>query len=487
MSNASIALNRFGYGLRRGERGPDDPVRDLLDQFDRYDPRPAALDGREDTSHKAGEFIRTIREQRRKRQDYLRSGSPDSEGPTMGSATPDSAMRDTTQREELPPELRRALVSGRGAFREDVALRTRIAVNSDAPMIERLVHFWSNHFSVSIGKVGTMHQVGNHEFTAIRPHVLGTFGDMLKAATLHPAMLLYLDQFRSTGPNSQFIRRRRNSARGPRGLNENLAREILELHTIGVDGGYSQSDVTEFARALTGWTIAGLPMTERFSDPQPGGAVFIRVAHEPGLRTIMGRSYRDNGPQQAMAILDDLAAHPSTARFIAKKLARHFAGDEPPQSLVANLERDFLRSGGDLASLTRTLIEAPEVWNAEPAKFRQPFEWLVSVMRFAGIDNLGSRRIVGALNEIGQVPWRAPSPAGYDDLSGSWAGPDALFRRVELAERIARNVPSDDILNRAETAFPGSLSDNTRTWLSRAESNAQALGLLLVAPEMMRR
>ena len=185
--------------------------------------------------------------------------------------------------------------------------------------------------------------------------------------------------------------------------------------------------------------------------------------------------------------MSDLATAPSTARFIATKLARHFGGDTPPPGLIAALEEDFLRTGGDLASLTRTLIAAPEMWTPEPVKFRQPYEWFVSALRLSGVRSLDTRRMTGALNEIGQVPWRAPSPAGYDDLEGSWAGPDALYRRVELAERIARNVPADDIVARAETAFPGALSDHTRTWLSRAESGSQALGLLLVSPEMMRR
>ncbi|MEM6476976.1 MAG: DUF1800 family protein, partial [Pseudomonadota bacterium] len=225
----------------------------------------------------------------------------------------------------------------------------------------------------------------------------------------------------------------------------------------------------------------------RFAEAQTTGAAFISVAHEPGTRTIMGKTYRDNGSKQAVAILDDLAAHPSTARFVATKLARHFAGDTPPESLVAKLEADFRKTDGDLASLTRTLIVAPEAWVNEPVKFRAPFEWLVAVLRMTGVENLNARRISGGLNEIGQMPWRAPSPAGYDDKADSWAGPDALFRRVELAERIARAAPSGNVMERAEAAFPGALSDHTRTWLSRAESGSQALGLLLVAPEMMRR
>ncbi|MEM8726523.1 MAG: DUF1800 family protein, partial [Pseudomonadota bacterium] len=260
-----------------------------------------------------------------------------------------------------------------------------------------------------------------------------------------------------------------------------------ELHTLGVGGGYSQADVTEFARALTGWTIPGLARIGRYSEPQATGAVFVSLAHEPGTRKVMGKSYRDSGPGQAIGILDDLISHPSTARFVATKLARHFAGDEPPATLIDALEADFRRTGGDLASLTRTLIEAPEVWIEEPVKFRQPFEWLVAVLRLTAVDGLSARRTSRLLRELGQMPWRAPSPAGYDDLAGSWAGPDALFRRVELAERIARNAPSDNLIARAQTAFPGTLSDHTTLWLSRAESGAQGLGLLLVAPEMMRR
>jgi uncharacterized protein (DUF1800 family) len=332
--------------------------------------------------------------------------------------------------------------------------------------------------------------VGNHEFNAIRPHITGTFGDMLKAAVLSPAMLLYLDQFQSIGPNStagERQRRRARSGRPQRGLNENLAREILELHTLGVDGGYTQDDVTEFARALTGWTIPNLSRISRFAVEKTGGAAFVEIAHEKGTRQIMGKTYKDTGADQAIAILDDLAVHPSTARFIATKMARHFCADDPPLGLVARLERNFLETRGDLGSLARTLVNAPESWANGPGKFRQPIEWFTSVLRFTGARRLDDNRINSALRQLGQVPWGAPSPAGFDDVADSWAGPDALLRRVELAERIARNVPSSAVLTRAQEAFPGTLSDSTRTWLSRAESSAQAMGLFLIAPEMMRR
>jgi uncharacterized protein (DUF1800 family) len=290
-------------------------------------------------------------------------------------------------------------------------------------------------------------------------------------------------------PTSVSAARRRNAdqAQRPRGLNENLAREVLELHTLGVNGGYSQADVTELARALTGWTVPGIGRVGRFAEDQASGAAFVSLVHEPGTRRVLGQSYTASGPQQALAILDDLARHPATARHIATKFARHFAGDTPPPALGARLEADFLRTGGDLASLTQTLIAAPEPWSASPVKFRTPFEWLVAALRMTGSPALPPQRLVGALAQLGQVPWAAPSPAGYDDLAATWAGPDALIKRVELAERMARGAAQDDVIARAEATFPGSISATTRTQLARAESGSQALALLLVSPEMLRR
>ncbi|MEO1490227.1 MAG: DUF1800 domain-containing protein [Pseudomonadota bacterium] len=481
MSKPSIALNRFGYGLRYGERPPSDPARYLLAQIDGFDPSPAGISARADMSAKPGEILQMLRQLRRQRR---QNASPQSTqmAPMMESDTAADPFNG------LPPEVRQSYVKAGQFLSTDVGLRTNVAVTSPTPFAERLVHFWSNHFSVSARKPGTHYLVGDLEFRAIRPHISGRFSDMLKAAVLHPAMLLYLDQFQSVGPNSPSQQRRRGRAGGrERGLNENLAREILELHTLGVDGGYTQADVTEFARALTGWSVQGIARVERFSAPQKSGAAFVAVAHEPGTRQVLGNRYSQADARQAIAILDDLATHPATARFIATKLARHFAGDTPPTSLVDRLETDFQRTGGDLSSLTQTLISAPEVWVEGPVKFRQPYEWFIAMLRLTRIDNMNDRRLSGILRQIGQLPWHAPSPAGYDDIEGIWAGPDALFRRAELSERIARSARADDVLGRAEAAFPGALSDNTRTWLSRAESGRQGLGLLLISPEMLRR
>jgi uncharacterized protein (DUF1800 family) len=490
MTPASIALSRFGYGIGARGDAPKNPRGWLLGQLDAYDPSPAVIAKRIRAGGDIGEMLGLLRNLRRDTREMaeMAAKEPMMADPSRGE------MRDAALA-NLPPELREKYIEARGMLAQDIALKVNLAVSSKAPMMERLVHFWSNHFSVSVGKLGTQVAVGDHEFTAIRPHVLGRFSDMLEAATLHPAMLLYLDQFQSIGPNSP-AQQRRGLRRGgnedanplrPRGLNENLAREILELHTLGVDGGYSQSDVTEFARALTGWTVSGLGRVAQLADPQPSGAAFLGLAHEPGARKVLGRSYPSAGADQARAILRDLATHPSTARHIATKLARHFAGDTPPPALVARLEADFVKTGGDLASLTRTLIEAPEAWVAGPVKFRTPFEWLVAALRLTGARDLPPRRFVAALTQLGHVPWRAPSPAGYDDIAASWAGPDALLKRVELAEQIARDASIEDVTARAEAAFPNALSDSTRTQLARAESGKQALALLLVSPEMLRR
>jgi len=322
MSPASIALGRFGYGIAAGEGRVGDARRYLLRQLDTFDPAPPAIAERVSTRGKTGETIELLR---RLRQDAralsaAAEGAGDAMAPAMSGAMAPENPR-AAALAGLPPEYREKLVEARRVLGQDIAVRVNLAVASETPLAERLVHFWANHFSVSVGKPGTQFEAGPHEFTAIRPHVLGRFADMLKAAVLHPAMLLYLDQFQSIGPGSLFAKRRmqRNpdAPGGPRGLNENLAREVLELHTLGVDGGYSQTDVTELARALTGWTVPGLGRVGRFAEDQESGAAFVGLVHEPGTRTVLGRSYPQGGARQALAILDDLARHPATARHIA--------------------------------------------------------------------------------------------------------------------------------------------------------------------------
>lgn len=341
MTPVAIALNRFGYGYRRGQELPGDPRAWLRRQIDDYQAVPSALRGRDLSASAVVRETRELSDVRMMRSRVKKAGNPTEEALAEVKAARQEFSRDT-----------------RGDYYADVALRGRIAIESDTPFIERLVHFWANHFAVSIDKSTIAPILGHHEFAAVRPNVTGNFRTLLRAASLHPAMLAYLDQEKSMGPNSALLSRRRN--RNPdfnRGLNENLGREILELHTLGVGGGYAQADVTELARALTGWILEGTPRAERGALPMANGAAFLERVHEPGMRKILGRSYAQAGAEQALAILDDLAVHPATARHIATKLARHFAGDEPPPSLVTPargiLYRQRCRSADGLSHADR--------------------------------------------------------------------------------------------------------------------------------------
>jgi uncharacterized protein (DUF1800 family) len=315
--------------------------------------------------------------------------------------------------------------------------------------------------------------------------VLGRFADMLQAVEGHPAMLSYLDNSQSIGPNSV------NGINREKGLNENLAREILELHTLGVRTGYSQADVTEFARALTGWTVGGIgrgPGVRMLGNAPAGEFHFAGLLHEPGDRTIMGKRYGQPGEGQARAVLTDLAASPATAKHLATKLARHFAGDDPPSALVERLSSAYLANNGDLSALYRALLQSSEPWASQPVKFKNPWEWSVSALRALGTRDLPAQRAAGLLKQLGQPTWQPGSPAGWDDIAASWAAPEALVLRVEAAQRIAEQAESTlDARALAEKLFPGSLSDTTRTSIARAESPAEGLALLLVSPEFLRR
>jgi uncharacterized protein (DUF1800 family) len=515
MSDASIALNRFGLGARAGEAGVD-PRRWLLGQLDKFDASPAPIAALPPTRTIAANLAEYLQETRQMRQQQgQRPGQPQrrraagytppqmsgeaSMGDAMAAqdmqAAPSMTEAEDGARDPVAQARQFARRQGREVYAASVTARTKAALTSPAPFVERLVHFWANHFAVSADKLTVVGLAGQLEFDAIRPHVLGKFRDMLFAVERHPAMLLYLDQAQSIGPNSmagQIAARRRAGGQMP-GLNENLAREILELHTLGVRTDYTQADVTEFARAMTGWTVSGLGRGAgaRFAgvDGQPGDFVFAERLHEPGSRTILGKSWAQAGEGQAAAVLDMLALHPATARHLSTKLARHFAGDEPPPALVARLEAMYLKSNGDLPSLYRVLVESPECWVAQPVKFKTPWEWTVSSLRALGTQDLpNSLATVGLLKQLGQPVWQPGSPAGWDDVAASWAGPDAILRRVEAAERMAqRTRDTIDARQRAAQILPGALSEATAQAIARAESPGQGIALMLVAPEFMRR
>jgi uncharacterized protein (DUF1800 family) len=480
MLTSTIALNRFGLGSGPGDKPPADPKSWLTRQLDHFEPRPIALSdipGRTEVVAQIREYLGARRMAGRSRQQMTRASLE----PGMGQEQADPQAADL--KKYLRQSIQRDYLAMNSA-RIDCALSTA------TPFVERLVHFWANHFAVSVDKLPVIGLAGLLEFEAIRPNVLGRFGDMLLAVERHPAMLLYLDQAQSIGPDSEAGEYAALRGRRQAGLNENLAREIMELHTLGVRTGYSQADVTEFARALTGWTVGGLERGPgaRLIGGTDGQFDFAPMLHEPGVRTIMGKRYGQPGEAQARSILADLAASPATARHLATKLARHFAGDDPPPALVDRLARAYLDSKGDLPAVYRALIASPEPWALRPLKFKSPWEWSVSALRAIGATDLDPRVAAGTLKQLGQPTWQPGSPAGWDDVAASWAGPDALVRRVEVAQRFAaKAAATTDARSLAERLFPGSLSDTTRASIARAESPADGLALLLVSPEFMRR
>ncbi|WP_027798994.1 DUF1800 domain-containing protein [Paraburkholderia dilworthii] len=498
LTAAAIALNRFGLGARADDAPPADPRAWLLAQFDQYEPRPAAWASQPDSLALSSEL-----EQQRmqlRQQSQRNPGDASMPAQTHAQAGEQTASQ-SNARKDKEAERKAIRTEIRDTYRSSVDARVTSALVTQTPFVERLVHFWANHFAVSVEKPAVAALAGAFEAEAIRPHVLGRFEDMLVAVERHPAMQLFLDQTRSVGPDS--VAAMRAAQRNPerkRGLNENLAREIMELHTLGVRSGYNQEDVTEFARALTGWSLAaspgdsvraasaGRPASPLAQQAAPGSFVFREALHEPGSRTIMGRRYDQRGEQQALAILHDLASAPATAQHIGSKLARHFIADNPPPGMSERLASVFERSGGDLPSVYRALLDAPQAWSPAAVKFKTPWEWAISAMRGLGWQDLGNLQTAPILAQLGQPVWRPGSPAGYDDIAASWAAPDALVRRVEVAQRFAARVGDRlDARSLGQVLLAGSLSAPSAAAVSRAESASTAIALLLVSPDFQRR
>ena len=364
-------------------------------------------------------------------------------------------------------------------YRAEALARFRRAFAARAGLVERLVAFWSNHFAVSVAKGGpTRAAAGAMEREAIRPHVLGRFADMLLAVESHPAMLYFLDQQQSVGPGSQ-VGQKQN-----RGRNENLGREILELHTLGVASGYSQADVIALANMLTGWRFAG----RDGKLVEPGTFVFQANAHEPGAQNMLGADYPQAGADQAQAALLALARRPETARHIGFKLARHFVADAPPAALVERLAQTFLRTDGDLRAVTLALIDSPEAFDAPPTKMRLPWEFVVGSARLLGMSPDNPGPILGPLNMLGQPLWQPGGPNGFAEDSATWASPDGVKIRLDLASQWANKLhEAPDPRELLDAAFGAAASPETRQTVARAETKAQGLALLLMAPEAQRR
>jgi uncharacterized protein (DUF1800 family) len=468
-ADAALALHRFGFGPA-GDVPPsvvNDPRGALLADLDtpgRGQIAANSLPNSADTARRIFDF-RAERQAEQKLEQRARKMA--SEGMATDAANGDAIVTPKNpQRPNEPPPLPRQL------FLDEAKARIDAVLYSDLGFAERLVWFWSNHFCVSADK--DLGMSGAYEREAIRPHVLGKFADLLFAVESHPAMLFYLDNAQSIGPNSIAGLNR------DKGLNENLAREIMELHTLGVRSGYSQDDVTRFAKIITGWTF--IPLR---GDPERGGEfVFNKRMHEPGDQTVLGKRYAGGGMEQGRAVLDDLARHPATATHIAQKLARHFVSDQPPQSLVDRLARTFRDTDGDLKQVSKALITAPEAWAATRAKLKTPSVWVASALRATRIAVL-TQRMIAVQTQLGEPLWRPPAPNGFSDSEASWL--DGLSRRLDIANEFSRRVPQDvDPRALLDTVLGAFVSNDTRNTIARAESRQQAMTMLLMSPEFLR-
>ncbi len=476
-AQAALALHRFGLGPRAGSVAAmaSDPRGALIAELDRPNVgRIAAPDLMTSgaAARAAVEFREAQRQMRRE------AGGKNNAQPK--NAQQKNAQKNAQQKNAdgngTPRQRPSVGIAPQELYLTEAKARLDAALAADIGFVERLTWFWSNHFCVSADKAQVRPIAGAFEREAIQAHVLGRFGDMLLAVESHPAMLIYLDNARSIGPNSRAGQNRR------RGLNENLAREILELHTLGVRSVYTQDDVTSFAKVITGWSV--VPPRQ---DPARGGEfTFNPRMHEPGPQTIIGKRYNEPGVEQGRRVLADLARHPATAKHIAQKFARHFVADEPAPALVERLSKRFLDTGGDLKELAKALVASDEAWDEKRARIKRPAEWIVGSLRAIGAKPADARPVVQAQNLLGEPLWRPPAPNGFADDNATWL--DGLSQRLDLANQMARRNAGDaDPMAVFEATLAPIASEDTRRTIARAESRPQALALLLMSPEFQRR
>ena len=436
--DAAIAQTRFGLGKRPDTAAPADPRRWLRDQLNAPDPTPTA--GKPTTA------------------DGLRLGFQEQQAAQAANAagTPKDARPTNLIGVQLHIEVQDLLQN---------------ALVTEVPFRERLVWFWANHFTIAARDRPINATAGAYIREAIRPHVTGRFEDMLLAVMRHPAMLAYLDQAHSAGPNSLAGERRHL------GLNENLARECLELHTVTPASGYTQADVTAFAKVLTGWSFEWRQ--------EPVGFIFRPRIHEPGEQTVMGRSWPD-GEAGGIALLTWLANHPNTYRHLAEKLARHFIADNPHTAQVRAVEAILIDTHGDLGAAAAALIDMPPAW-APLTKIRSPQEYVVACLRGLGMKGDTTPNLGGMVGSLGQGMFQAPFPIGWPDRAADWAGPEAMLQRVDFAYGLAGRVPLIDPVPHAHDILGPLLGAETLAAIKGAGSRRDAMTLLIASPEFQRR
>jgi uncharacterized protein (DUF1800 family) len=479
---AALALHRFGLGPRPGSIAAiaSDPRGALLAELER--PGIGRIDNPELlTAVQSSRAAFEARSERRAQTIVAQRAQKEAERLAALTQPQAQAMSDDTARMAAAAKSADAALAVQGPtaverqnFLKEVKARLDAAAGAEIGFAERLVWFWSNHFCVSTDTVFNM--AGGYEREAIRPHILGRYADMLLAAEGHPAMLIYLNNNVSMGPNSVA------GVNRTRGLNENLAREILELHTLGVRTGYSQDDVIRFANVLTGWTI--IPAV---GNPEHGVEfVFNGRMHEPGPQQVLDKTYPDSGVEQGRAALIDLARHPSTATHVATKFARYFSADVPPPALVERLAKTFRDTDGDLKEIAKVLVTSDETWAPTQDKLKRPCEWVVAMVRAAGLRSADPERFTRGQALLGEPLWRPAAPQGFADDETAWV--DGMGLRLDIAnnfaERVADRVGPDAVL---DGALGPLASAETRQAVARAETRQQALALAFMAPEFQRR
>jgi uncharacterized protein (DUF1800 family) len=476
----ALAVNRFGLGARPGEqeRASGNPRAWLTAQIA---PAQQLVSASGQNFASGAQLVADLAQFRQERRQDRKAGDP-------------QAIKDFARQQ------RQVLI-------DEMSARFNLGFSTDRPFAERLVWFWTNHFTISTQNAGTASLAGAYEREAIRPFIAAKFEDMLFAVATHPAMLVYLNNAQSIGPDS------RAGEMSKRGLNENFGRELMELYSLGVDGGYTQADVIALARLLTGWSVAAGPaansfaangpfarlMQANFTGNAPAGASsgfqFFPNRHEPGPVTLRGKTYPD-GYEGGRAAIHDLAHDPATARFIAGKFAVHFISDTPPPASVAKLEQVFRDTGGDLKALAMTVVEDPAAWTPGPGKMRAPVDFVTASYRLLALPQgpnaqRQTQAAMQACRMMGQFPMAAPSPKGWSDQSGDWSGPDAVLSRIafarQLAERLPADIPAAQVVQVADAALAPRLTAATRSAIAASANAADALALLLASPEFQRR
>ncbi|WP_439401237.1 DUF1800 domain-containing protein [Bradyrhizobium sp. DASA03068] len=474
-----LALQRFGMGPRPGSivAMGSDPRGALIAELD----RPLTLTAAAGLPTSAKAF-RTVADANARRTARVKQAQQQAKKQQMAAAAPamseDQAQGQVQDKDAAEMAAKQAADAvpdpGRPMYLQEAKLRTEAALAAEIGFAERLVWFWSNHFCVSANKIQSMS--GAYEREAVRANALGRFVDLLLAVEGHPAMLFYLDNLESMGANSIAGINR------SRGLNENIAREIMELHTLGVRTGYTQDDVISFANVMTGWTLV-----PPGADPQHGGEfTFNPRLHEPGGQAVLGKRYEQEDAEQGRAVLRDLAAHPATSTHVATKLARHFVADEPPPALVEQMAKTFRDTEGDLKQVAIAMVSSDEAWRGPPSKLKRPGEWVVGMVRVTGITVVDPVLYTGGQQLLGEPLWRPSSPKGYPDDEASWI--DGVGRRLDVANNLAERITGmADPQVIIEDVFASEIAPEVKQAVGRAESRQQALALLFMSADFQRR